>query len=71
MQDQDGENRFLSWLLLFSYALINAKFKRNSGEKHVTLKEAQELLEVLHKTILRWIGKRNMPAYKARRLWKF
>ena len=33
-------------------------------EKWSTLKEVQE-------TILQWIAKRNMPAYKVGKLWKF
>ena len=40
-------------------------------EKWVTLKEVQEHLGVGRKTILQWIAKRNMPAYKVGRLWKF
>lgn len=40
-------------------------------EKWVTLKEVQEHLGVGRETILQWISKRNMPAYKVGRLWKF
>ena len=40
-------------------------------EKWVTLKEVQEYLGVGRETILTWISKRNMPAYKVGRLWKF
>ena len=40
-------------------------------EKWVTLKEVQEHLGVGRETILQWIVKRNMPAYKVGRLWKF
>ena len=40
-------------------------------EKWVTLKEIQEHLGVGRETILQWIAKRNMPAYKVGRLWKF
>ena len=40
-------------------------------EKYVTLKEIQELLGVRRETILQLIAKRNMPAYKVGRLWKF
>ena len=40
-------------------------------EKCVTLKEVQEHLGVGRETILQWIAKRNMPAYKVGRLWKF
>ena len=36
-----------------------------------TLKEVQEYLGVGRETILQWIAKRNMPAYKVGRLWKF
>lgn len=43
----------------------------NSLEKWVTLKELQEYLGVGRETILSWISKRNMPAYKMGRLWKF
>ena len=40
-------------------------------EKWSTLKEVQEYLGVGRETILKWIAKRNMPAYKVGRLWKF
>jgi len=40
-------------------------------EKLSTLKEVQEYLGVGRETILQWIAKRNMPAYKVGRLWKF
>ena len=40
-------------------------------EKWSTLKEVQEYLGVGRETILQWIAKRNMPASKVGRLWKF
>lgn len=40
-------------------------------EKWSTLKEVQDYLGVGRETILQWITKRNMPAYKVGRLWKF
>ena len=40
-------------------------------EKWVTLKEVQSYLGVGRESILAWIAKRNMPAYKVGRLWKF
>ena len=40
-------------------------------ENYVTIKEVQEYLGVRRETILQWISKRNMPAYKVGRLWKF
>lgn len=40
-------------------------------EKWVTLKEVQSYLGVGRETVLAWIAKRNMPAYKVGRLWKF
>ena len=40
-------------------------------EKWVTLKEVQSYLGVGRESILSWIAKRNMPAYKVGRLWKF
>ena len=43
----------------------------NNIEKWVTLKESQAYLGVGRETILQWIAKRNMPAYKMGRLWKF
>lgn len=43
----------------------------NNVEKWVTLKEIQAHLGVGRETILQWISKRNMPAYKMGRLWKF
>ena len=43
----------------------------NNIERWVALKEIQEYLGVGRETILQWIAKRNMPAYKMGRLWKF
>lgn len=40
-------------------------------EKWVTLKEVQSYLGVRRETVLQWIAKRNLPAYKVGRLWKF
>ena len=40
-------------------------------EKWSTLKEVQDYLGVGRETILQWISKRNIPAYKVGRLWKF
>lgn len=40
-------------------------------EKWSTLKEVQEYLGIRRETILQWIAKRDMPAYKMRKLWKF
>ena len=40
-------------------------------EKWSTLKEVQDYLGVGRETILQGIAKRNMPAYKVGRLWKF
>lgn len=37
-------------------------------EKWVTLKEVQEYLGVRRETVLQWIAKRNLPAYKVGRL---
>ena len=39
-------------------------------EKWVTLKDVQAYLGVGRETILQWISKRNMPAYKVGRLWE-
>lgn len=35
------------------------------------MKEVQEYLGVGRESIMQWINKRNMPAYKVGRLWKF
>lgn len=43
----------------------------NEREKWSTLKDVQEYLGVGRESILQWINKRNMPAYKVGRLWKF
>ena len=43
----------------------------NSMEKWSTLKDVMVYLGVGRDTILQWISKRNMPAYKVGRLWKF
>ncbi len=40
-------------------------------EKWSTLKDVQEYLGVGRETILQWISKRNMPANKVGRMWKF
>ena len=40
-------------------------------EKWVTVKDVTEYLGVGRETILQWIAKRNMPAYKVGRQWKF
>jgi len=42
-----------------------------SIEKWLSLKDIQEYLGVRRETLLQWISKRNMPAYKVGRLWKF
>ena len=43
----------------------------NNIEKWSTMKEVQEYLGVGRESIVQWINKRNMPAYKVGRLWKF
>ena len=43
----------------------------NNIEKWSTLKEVQEYLGVGRESIMQWINKRNKPAYKGGRLWKF
>ena len=43
----------------------------NEREKWSTLKDVQEYLGVGRESILQLINKRNMPAYKVGRLWKF
>ena len=40
-------------------------------ENWTNLKEVQKYLGVRRETILQWIAKRDMPAYKVGRLWKF
>lgn len=40
-------------------------------EHWVTMKDAEEYLGVRRETITQWINKRDMPAYKVGRLWKF
>jgi excisionase family DNA binding protein len=45
--------------------------KKDNMEKWSTLKEVQEYLGIGRETVLQWIAKRNMPAYKVGRLWKF
>ena len=45
-----------------------AKVRREFME---ALKEVQEYLGVGRESVLSWIAKKNMPAYKVGRLWKF
>lgn len=45
--------------------------KKDNLEKWSTLREIQEYLGIGRETVLQWIAKRNMPAYKVGRLWKF
>jgi len=40
-------------------------------ESYSTLKEIQAYLGIGRETVLQWIAKRNLPAYKVGRLWKF
>lgn len=40
-------------------------------ERWYSLKEIMDYLGVSRETILSWIAKRNMPASKVGRLWKF
>lgn len=40
-------------------------------EKWVGIKETQEYLGVGRETILNWIAKRNLPAHKIGKLWRF
>jgi excisionase family DNA binding protein len=44
---------------------------KNNIENWSTLKEIQEYLGIGRETVLQWIAKRNLPAYKVGRLWKF
>lgn len=41
------------------------------AEKWVTMREVQEHLGATRETVSQWIAKRNMPAYKVGRMWKF
>ena len=43
----------------------------NNIENWVTMKDIQAYLGDGRDTILQWIDKREMPAYKVGRLWKF
>lgn len=42
-----------------------------SESKWFTLVEICEYLKVSRETVLNWINKKNMPAHKAGRLWRF
>lgn len=41
------------------------------NERWISLQEVCEYLGVKRHTILRWIDKRNMPAAKVGKFWKF
>jgi len=43
----------------------------NDIEKWVSMKELTTYLDVSREAVLRWIAKRNMPAHKLGKLWKF
>lgn len=45
--------------------------KDQSIEKWTTMKDVMEHLGVGRETVVNWITKGNMPAYKVGRLWKF
>ena len=64
--------------ILMIVRTIGARFNLYGGhkmndamEKWSTWKEVQGYLGVGRDTVLQWISKRNMPAYKVGRLWKF
>jgi len=40
-------------------------------EKWSSMDEVLEYLDVSREAVLRWIAKREMPAHKVGRLWKF
>lgn len=42
-----------------------------SESKWMTIIEIAEYLKVSRETILNWINKKNMPAHKAGKLWRF
>lgn len=42
-----------------------------SESKWMTIMEIAEYLKVSRETILNWINKKNMPAHKAGKLWRF
>lgn len=42
-----------------------------SESKWMTIVEIAEYLKVSRETILNWINKKNMPAHKAGKLWRF
>jgi excisionase family DNA binding protein len=42
-----------------------------SESKWFTLVEICDYLKVSRETVLNWINKKNMPAHKAGRLWRF
>ncbi|MFU0833942.1 MAG: helix-turn-helix domain-containing protein [Oscillospiraceae bacterium] len=42
-----------------------------SESKWLTITEICDYLKISRETVLNWINKKNMPAHKAGRLWRF
>ena len=80
MHDADGRNCFPNHKSIFDIKVkvdfvpketTEVQNVADNIEKWTNLKDVQEYLGVGRKTILQWISKRDMPAYKVGRMWKF
>ena len=65
-------NRKEYYIIILGFLYLNGGlFMGNNIERWYSMKEITEYLGVSRDTVLIWIEKREMPAAKIGRLWKF